>query len=238
MNPEQVLQQMCALNGCTVEQLMRATGKTRQQLLDSIVASAKAQQESQRDHAQAQYWAQRSQQEINNRPRQKYGCIVATDMQGAFAKDGKIPWTYTEDLQWFKAHTTGHICVMGRATYDDLNERMGDKGETSVLINRRVFVVTSTPLPRNNATAVSCIGDIDILLTEDDLTKIVWFCGGEQIYREGIAKSDVLYITAVNQNVTGDRFFPTKYALKHFVVDKEFKKETAPDLHFTIWKRK
>lgn len=189
---------------------------------------------------QAQMWAARTQQAINETPRQQYACIVAVDERGAFSKDGKIPWHYPEDFKWFQNHTKGHICVMGRTTYDDINARLGDKAADSVLPNRRCFVVTSSPLPRNNATAVASISDVDKHLTFDDADqgRIVFFIGGERIYKEGIAKCNTVYTTVVNKDVEGDRQFPVNYVLKHFVQDKLFKIETAPDLRFVIWKRK
>ena len=48
--------------------------------------------------------------------------IVAVDEDGGFGKDGKIPWHYSEDLKHFKEVTTGHVCIMGRKTYEDMLE--------------------------------------------------------------------------------------------------------------------
>lgn len=188
---------------------------------------------------EAAMWAQRTQAEINAQPRQQYSVIVAVDEEGAFSKDGKIPWHYPEDFKWFQSQTKGHICVMGRTTYDDITNHLGDKAAESVLPGRRCFVVTSTPLPQNNATAVSSISEVDKYLTPEDAEqgKIVFFIGGERIYREGIAKASTAFVTIVNKNVEGDRHFPTNYLMKHFTVDKVYKHESSPDLRFTIWKR-
>lgn len=187
---------------------------------------------------EAAYWAKKTQDEINATPRQRYAAIVAVDERGAFSKDGKIPWHYSEDFKWFQQHTKGHICVMGRATYDDITNHLGDKAADSVLPGRKCFVVTSSPLPRNNATAVASISEVDKHLTFDDAdNKIVFFCGGERIYSEGIAKCNTVLVTIVNKDVDGDRHFPVKYLMKHFTQDKMFKVDTAPDLRFTIWRR-
>lgn len=203
-------------------------------------AQAHAQQmEHNRIIAQAAAQAQESQRIINETPRQRYACIVAVDLCGGFGKDGKIPWHYPKDFKWFQDKTKGHICVMGRATYDDINQMIGEKGKDSVLPNRKVFVVTSKPLPRDNAIVVSSIGEVDKHLTfEDADNRTVFFCGGERIYSEGIAKCDTLYITVVNKEVDADRFFPTQYTLKHFNQDKVFEVDGEPDLKFTVWKRK
>lgn len=179
-----------------------------------------------------------TQQAINETPRQRYACIVAVDERGAFSKDGKIPWSYPEDFKWFQTQTKGHICVMGRTTYDDIINHLGSKSDNSVLPGRKCFVVTSTPLPKNNAIAVASLSEVDKHLSfEDAEQRIVFFCGGERIYSEGIAKSDTVIITVVNKDVEGDRHFPVNYVMKHFQMDKMFKSDSAPDLRFTIWKR-
>lgn len=180
-----------------------------------------------------------TQQAINETKRQRYAAIVAVDERGAFSKDGKIPWHYPEDFKWFQTQTKGHICVMGRTTYDDIINHLGSKSDQSVLPGRKCFVVTSTPLPKNNAIAVASISDVDKHLTfEDADERVVFFCGGERIYSEGIAKCDTVYITIVNKDVEGDRHFPVGYTMKYFDMDKMFKSDGAPDLRFTIWRRK
>lgn len=187
---------------------------------------------------QQETWRARIQGEINAVPRQQYTCIVAVDQMGAFSKDGKIPWSYPDDFKWFQAKTQGGICVMGRTTYEDITNHLGDKAAKSVLPGRRCFVVTSTPLEKDNATAIPSIGALDKILTPDDVGTTVFFCGGEQIYREGIAKCQTLIITVVNKDVEGDRHFPVNYAQEHFTLSQVFKNDPNPDLRFTIWKRK
>lgn len=220
------------------------TEQEQRAAFEQATREAMAQQHAaQRAHqailAQAARRAAETQQLINETPRQKYACIVAVDLAGGFGKDGKIPWSYPKDFKWFQDKTKGHICVMGRATYDDLDEMIGEKGAVSVLPNRKVFVVTSKPLPKTNAIPVKSISEVEKHLTfEDADTKTVFFCGGERIYSEGIAKCDTLYITVVNKEVDADRFFPTNYTLKHFNQDKVFEVDGEPDLKFTIWKRK
>lgn len=196
-------------------------------------------QAAMRAQMEADRWARITQQLINKSPRQQYACIVAVDLCGGFSKDGKIPWNYTADFKWFQQKTEGHICVMGRATYDDLVNHLGSKGDESILPGRKCFVVTSSPLPKDNAIAVKSISEVDKHLTfEDAENKTVFFIGGERIYSEGIAKANTLYITVVNKEVDADRFFPTNYTLKHFNMEQQFVNDKTPDLRFTIWKRK
>lgn len=48
--------------------------------------------------------------------------IVAIDKNFAIGKDGKLPWHYGADLKHFKATTTGHVVVMGSATWASLGK--------------------------------------------------------------------------------------------------------------------
>lgn len=178
------------------------------------------------------------QADILNRPQRQYAAIVAVDTYGGFSKGGQIPWHHPEDFKFFKTTTTGQICVMGRATYDDINKLLGEKAATSVLPDRRCFVVTSRPLERNNATAVSSIGEVDLYLDRDNVPydKTVFFIGGELIYREGIAKCDTVYMTVVNTDADCDKFFPRNSLLRDFNT-QSVTPGVDPNLRFVTWKR-
>lgn len=53
--------------------------------------------------------------------------IVATDLRGGIAKEGKIPWHYPEDLKHFKKMTTGYIVIMGRKTYESIGHPLPNR---------------------------------------------------------------------------------------------------------------
>lgn len=46
--------------------------------------------------------------------------IVAVDRNLAIGKGGSLPWHYSSDMKFFRAQTTGHVCVMGRNTWGSL----------------------------------------------------------------------------------------------------------------------
>jgi len=46
--------------------------------------------------------------------------ILAATNVGGIGNRGTLPWPkHKEDLAWFKEHTTNHVVVMGRKTWDD-----------------------------------------------------------------------------------------------------------------------
>lgn len=186
----------------------------------------------------AQQRHQMSQHSLTTRPIRQYSMIVAVDLHGAFSKNGEIPWNYPEDFAWFQRRTKGHICVMGRTTYNDINTRLGDKAAVSVLPDRECYVVTSTSLPRNNAVAIKSIAELERLLPAENVSKTVFFCGGERIYAEGIALCNQVVMTVVNKEVDGDKFVPKKYITKFFEHSQTFKAEHTEDIRFIIYRRK
>lgn len=112
-----------------------------EQLQEILRLLAQQQQHQHIERVQAARRGAERQQAIDETPQRKYAIIVAVDDQGGFSKDEKIPWDFPQDLKWFKDRTEGHICVMGRKTYENINSRLDDKMATSVLPNRRCFVL-------------------------------------------------------------------------------------------------
>ena len=61
--------------------------------------------------------------------------IVAVNNKGYIGKDRKLMWRSSEDLKHFKEKTKGHICIVGRKTWEnDLNSKP--------LPDRTMFVVS------------------------------------------------------------------------------------------------
>lgn len=167
----------------------------------------------------------------------KSAVIVAVDLMGGFSKEGKIPWVHPEDFRWFQQHTKNNICVMGRTTYDDIDRKLGDMAEESILPNRECYVVTSRPLKRMNATPIPTIESLAKYRDEENAHKTVFFIGGELIYKESVEFVDEAYITVINTVVEGaDRFFPVEYVAEHFKTMNATNAQTF-DAVFTLLRR-
>ena len=166
--------------------------------------------------------------------------IAAVDEEFGFGKDGKIPWDFPEDFRWFQSQTKGNICVMGRTTYDEINEKLGDAGKDSVLPERKCFVVSSTLNQADvlNATVIRDIYEVDKHLDDDDITKTVFYIGGLQIFSQALSRANRVLITAINNDYSCDRFFPTDSLNKLFKVNRVFKSEHTNDLRFVEFVRK
>ena len=224
------------------EQAQREFQQAQQRrIMEEILRRQREQQEASAAVSRAQQQAYEHQQAIDSAPRWKYAVIAAVDLDRGFSKNGEIPWYYKEDFAWFKKITTNQICVMGRATYEDINKRMGDKGKESVLPSRQCFVVSSTLKQEDvhNATVIKYIYDITHYLLYDDIeTKTIFFIGGDRIFKEGIALANTVYLTVINKTFGCDKFFPVEYVEKYFTHDTTHQAEGATDLRFLTYKRK
>ena len=123
------------------------------------------------------------------------GILVAVSPEGIIGKDNTIPWHYSADLKRFKRLTTGNTIIMGRKTCESLPKKP--------LPNRRNIVIT-----RSSIENIECFKSIDDALQtcEGD----IWFIGGAGIYQEAMQKADIIDMTLVPDNVTGEKciYFP------------------------------
>ena len=124
------------------------------------------------------------------------GILVAVSPEGIIGKDNSIPWYYSADLKRFKRLTLGKTVIMGRRTWESL--------PVKPLPDRRNIVIT-----RSSLDDVECFSSIDDALAtcEGD----VWFIGGAGIYQEALGKADIIDMTLVPDNVSGEGCvgFPT-----------------------------
>jgi len=162
-----------------------------------------------------------------------YTIIVATDQNGGFAKDGKIPWDYHEDFIWFKQKTGGHHCIMGRHTFEDI-QRLSKSD--IILPGRTPWVVSSELMPADVPVNVGLLRaplEIEQFISPH---RDIMVIGGEQIYNEMINHVGKIYLTKVKGDYDCDRFFPMDY------VEDNFKLQNAdnsrhPDLTFCTYIR-
>ena len=102
--------------------------------------------------------------------------ILACDDAWGIGKHGTLPWPHnSEDQQWFKECTTGHVVVMGKKTWLDPDM-------PKPMPNRTNVVISNTLEEANGATIKN--GDIGEILTElQDAypDKDIWVIGGAEL---------------------------------------------------------
>ena len=129
--------------------------------------------------------------------------MVAKADNGVIGRDNQLPWHLPEDLKNFKARTMSKPMIMGRKTFESL---------PGVLPGRPHIVISRNPdysLPENCHLVTSleqAVAKAETLFTDDIREAVV--IGGGEIYRAAMPMVDVLYVTEVHTEVSGDAFFP------------------------------
>jgi len=120
--------------------------------------------------------------------------IAALTKNRVIGKSGAVPWDLPPDMERFKRLTLGHVVLMGRRTYETLDEP---------LINRRNVVITSRPI--EGVETYPMIADA---LRALEAAGDVYVIGGGQVFAELLDSAAALRLTIVDQETDGDTFFP------------------------------
>ena len=119
--------------------------------------------------------------------------IAAYAHRRVIGKQGQVPWNLPADSHYFQQTTLGQTVVMGRKTFESLDEPLS-KRRNIVLSNEPAFQPAGVEVLRTKA---------EVLALDD-----VWIIGGEQIYRLFLDVAQRLYLTEIDLEVAGDTFFP------------------------------
>jgi dihydrofolate reductase len=125
--------------------------------------------------------------------------IVAVAKNGVIGKADGLPWYLPAELARFKEVTMGHPIIMGRRTHESIGRAL--PGRTNIVITRN-----------KDFKAEGCIVTLSL---EKALAKAkraegadeIFIIGGEQIYAEAMPLLDRIYLTKVDADVDGDKFF-------------------------------
>jgi dihydrofolate reductase len=122
--------------------------------------------------------------------------IVATARGGVIGKTGTIPWYLPADLAHFKQVTMGHPIIMGRVTHESIGK---------ALPGRQNIVITSNP----NYSAEDCevVRSLEEALELTKSESEVLIIGGESIYEQALPLTNKIYITSIDAEFMGDKYF-------------------------------
>lgn len=154
----------------------------------------------------------------------KLALIWAQDENGGIGFEGKLPWSFKEDMRFFRETTTGHPVIMGRRTHDSIG---------IALPKRRNLVVTSGTNPAPGVEYVASLADALALLTAAG-TETAFVIGGARLYEAALPIATDLYCTRVAGTYECDTFF--KFDGQGFYLFHTRYGET-PELTFEHWVR-
>lgn len=128
--------------------------------------------------------------------------IAALSENRVIGKNNDLPWHLPDDMKYFMQTTKGHYVIMGRKNYESIPEKFRP------LPNRTNIVVTR----QKNFVAEHCLVvhslEEGLHLAEKAQQEEVFIIGGAEIYAQGFAKANRLYLTEIHGTIDGDTYFP------------------------------
>lgn len=128
--------------------------------------------------------------------------IVACNDKRVIGKNGQIPWHYSDDLAQFKAHTTQNAVIMGRKTFEGIENQLGEP-----LPNRRNIVLSRTRETYPD-DVIHAEGFQSALAAVPDEER-TYIAGGAAVYEQALPVTDAIIRTNIPDEVDGDTYFPS-----------------------------
>ena len=128
--------------------------------------------------------------------------IAAMSENRVIGRAGKLPWHLPADLRRFKRLTTGCTVIMGRKTFESIDEKPLP-GRRNIVVSRRAGYA---PAGVEVATAVEAA--LEAAGASAGGADVVYVVGGGEIYRVALPLADRLDLTIVHTTAEGDATFP------------------------------
>lgn len=113
---------------------------------------------------------------------------------------GKLPWHLPDELRWFRDLTMGHVCLMGRGTWDG--------GIPKPLFGRENWVVTSRPIEGVQPHKIFSSVDEARMAAQEVKNRKVFVIGGASLFTQCLPWVTDMYLTHVDLEPEGDTWFP------------------------------
>lgn len=129
--------------------------------------------------------------------------IAALGENHVIGVDNSMPWHLPGDFKYFKATTLGKPIIMGRKTWDSLGRPL--PGRLNIVVSRQTDLVLegAEVFPSLDAA----VARAEAWALEQGVDELM-LIGGAQLYEQGLAQADRLYLTRVALSPDGDAWFP------------------------------
>lgn len=174
--------------------------------------------------------------------------IVAMANDNIIGNNNALPWHLPADLQHFKHTTMGKAIIMGRKTWQSIGKAL--PGRLNIVIsNNSQFSASFEAENKGNANLELCnsleaaINSAKKYASAKGQSEIM-IIGGANVYRQAIDIADIIYLSKLDLNVSGDSHFvkldpknwqQIKKTSHHQIAGNQ---QTAFDYHFIKLQRK
>lgn len=135
--------------------------------------------------------------------------IAAVDENGGIGKEGSIPWHHSTDMKWFKENTLNHAVVMGRKTFNSLNNMPLPK-RLNLVLTRELKSADIDMLKNGKKGELLICLDLHTAIGMAKRRKYskCFIIGGAEVYNQTLDMADLLIMTHVPGTYECDTFFP------------------------------
>ena len=160
--------------------------------------------------------------------------IAALGENRVIGVDNSMPWHLPGDFKYFKATTLGKPIIMGRKTWDSLGRPL--PGRLNIVVSRQAgLMLEGAEVYPSLEAAVVRAEEWAKAQGVDELMLI----GGAQLYAQGLAQADRLYLTRVALSPEGDAWFP-EFDLHQWKLVSNVENpavEDKPAYNFEVWEK-
>lgn len=158
--------------------------------------------------------------------------IAAVSKNGVIGYKGRIPWDVPQDMEYFRRITDGSSIIMGRKTYESIMRPLPNR--LNIIVSRTI--VFKGDMLMTAQTLSDAIKLAERCSIEQGISKDIFLCGGNAIYREGLKYADRIYLTEIDREYEGDVYFPP-FDKKVFQLVSS-KKCGSAELSFNVYEKK
>ena len=160
----------------------------------------------------------------------KVSAIVAMDKNRVIGNKNRLPWHLPADLKHFKNITNGKPIIMGRKTFESIGKPLPNR--TNIILTRNQDFHVDNTLTMTSAEQVLSWAQ------KENVGEII-VIGGAEIYKMFLPMIDCIYLTIVQDEFTGDTFFPALgKEWREVSLEEHVRDENNPhDYHFVTLKR-
>ena len=138
-----------------------------------------------------------------NTPTLPLALIAALADNRVIGIDNRLPWHLPADLKHFKAVTLGKPIIMGRKTWDSLGRPL--PGRLNLVVSRQPGLQLDGA--EVFASLPAAIARADQWARQQGVDELM-LIGGAELYAQGLALAQRLYLTRVHLQPEGDAWFP------------------------------
>ncbi|MNM44836.1 Dihydrofolate reductase type 3 [compost metagenome] len=160
--------------------------------------------------------------------------IAALGENRVIGVDNSMPWHLPGDFKYFKATTLGKPIIMGRKTWDSLGRPL--PGRLNIVVSRQTDLLLegAEVYPSLEAAVVRA----EEWAKEQGVDELM-LIGGAQLYAQGLAQADRLYLTRVALSPEGDAWFP-EFDLNEWKLVSNIENpavDDKPAYNFEVWEK-